>query len=78
MEKNLNENEVREVAQMQMKIDTYESFICSIAAMVATNRTDIKYLQFRGTELTGEMNRVWRFVKQAVRDNESKKDSETT
>jgi hypothetical protein len=77
MEK-LNDNEVKEVAKMQMKIDTYESFICSVCAMVVTKKTDINYLLFDGTELTGEMNKIWRYVKQTIKDYEGKKSSETT
>lgn len=78
MKTRLNDNEVKEVALMQMKIDTYESFINSVCAMVVTKRTDINYLLFNGTELTSEMNKIWRFVKQTVKENESKKDSQTT
>ena len=74
----LNDNEVKEVAEMQMKIDTYESFISSVCAMVVTKRTDINYLLFSGTELTSEMNKIWRFVKQTIEDNEGKKSGETT
>ena len=71
----LNDNEVKEVAKMQMKIDTYESFICSVCAMVVTKKTDINYLLFDGTELTSEMNKIWRFVKQTIEDHEGKKSS---
>ena len=74
----LNDNEVQEVAKMQMKIDTYESFICTVCAMVVTKKTDINYLLFSGTELTSEMNKIWRFVKQTIEDHEGKKSSETT
>lgn len=74
----LNDNEVKEVAKMQMKIDTYESFICSVCAMVVTKKTDINYLLFDGTELTSEMNKIWRFVKQTIEDHEGKKSSKTT
>lgn len=74
----LNDNEVKAVAEMQMKIDTYESFICSVCAMVVTKKTEIKYLLFDGTELTSEMNKIWRFVKQTIEDHEGKKSSETT
>lgn len=77
-ETRLNDNEVKEVALMQMKIDTYESFINSVWAMVATKKTDLNYLLFDGTELTKEMNSIWRFVKQTIKDNESKKDSQAT
>ena len=74
----LNDNEVKEVAEMQMKIDTYESFICSVCAIVVTKKTDINYLLFDGTELTSEMNKIWRFIKQTIEDHEGKKSSETT
>ena len=78
METKLNDNEVKEIAEMQMKIDTYESFICSVCAMVVTKRTDINYLLFTYTELTSEMNKIWQFVKQKIEDYEGKKSSETT
>ena len=74
----LNDNEVKEVAEMQMKIDTYESFISCVCAMVVTKKTDINYLLFKGTELTSEMNKIWRYVKQTIEDNEGKKSSKTT
>lgn len=77
METKLNDNEVKEIAQMQTKIDTYESFICTVNAMIVTKRTDLNYLLFDGTELTKEMNSIWRFIKQTIKDNESKKSSET-
>ena len=74
----LNDNEVKEIAEMQMKIDTYESFICTVCAMVVTKKTDINYLLFKGTEFTSEMNSIWRFIKQTIEDHEGKKSSETT
>jgi hypothetical protein len=77
MEK-LNDNEVKEVAKMQMKIDTYESFISSVCAMVVTKRTNINYLLFDGTEFTSEMNNIWRFVKQTIEDHEGQKSSKAT
>ena len=78
METKLNDNEVKEVALMQMKIDTYESFICTVNAMIVAKRTDINHLLFDGTELTNEMNKIWRFVKQTIKENESKKSSKAT
>ena len=78
METKLNENEVKEVARMQMKIDTYESFISTVNAMVVTKKTDINYLLFDGTELTDEMNHIWRFIKQKIKEDEGKKDSKAT
>lgn len=78
METKLNENEVKEIARMQMKIDTYESFISTVNAMVVTKKTDLNYLLFDGTELTAEMNHIWRFIKQKIKEDEGKKDSKAT
>lgn len=78
MKTKLNENEVKEVAKMQMKIDTYESFISTVNAMVVTKKTDLNYLLFDGTELTDEMNSIWRFIKQNIKEDEGKKDSKAT
>jgi len=73
METKLNENEVKEVAKMQMKIDAYESFISTIGVMLATKKTNLNYLVFDGTPFTKEMNRIWRFVKEKV--NEGKENN---
>ena len=70
METKLNDNEVKEIAKMQIKIDTYESFISTVHAMIVAKKTDLNYLLFDGTEFTKEMNRIWRFVKQEIKDNE--------
>ena len=66
METKLNYNEVHTIVEMQKKIDTYESFICTVHAMVFAKKTDLNYLLFDGTELTEEMNRIWRFVKEKI------------
>ena len=78
METKLNDNEVKEIAQMQTKIDAYESFICTIHAMVLTKKTNLSCLVFDGTPFTAEMNRVWRYVKEKLQEDASKKDSKTT
>lgn len=62
----LNDNEVQTIAEMQKKIDSYESFISTVHAMVFARKTDLNYLVFDGTELTNEMNRIWRFVKEKI------------
>lgn len=72
----MNENEVREIAQMQMKIDTYESFIGTIHVMILRKETNLNYLLFDDTPLTKEMNSIWKFIKEKI--NEDKKSSETT
>lgn len=75
METRLNDNEVREVANMQMKIDSYESFISTVNVMILRKKTDLNYLLFDGTPLTKEMNNIWRYIKEVI--NESKEDSKT-
>lgn len=75
METKLNNNEVREVARMQMQIDSYESFVKSIYVMIAAKKTDLNYLLFDGTPFSKEMSTAWRFVKEKV--NESKEDCKT-
>ena len=66
MKTKLNDNEVQTIAEMQKKIDTYESFINTVHVMVFARKTDLNYLVFDGTELTNEMNRIWRFVKEKI------------
>lgn len=66
MKTKLNDNEVQTIAEMQKKIDTYESFISTVHVMVFARKTDLNYLVFDGTELTNEMNRIWRFVKEKI------------
>ena len=66
METKLNDNEIKTIAEMQKKIDTYESFISTVHAMVFARKTDLNYLVFDGTDFTNEMNRIWRFVKEKI------------
>lgn len=63
MKTKLNDNEVQTIAEMQKKIDSYESFISTVHVMVFARKTDLNYLVFDGTDFTNEMNRIWRFVK---------------
>jgi hypothetical protein len=72
METKLNDNEVREVAQMQMKIDVYEAFISTINCMLRTNRADMNYILFDGTPLTKEMNSIWRKVRGYIKESKGK------
>lgn len=64
MEKRLNENEVKEIAKMQKKIDSYEGFIKAIYLMAGLGK-DINYPLFDGTKYTQEMGYLWHFVKKA-------------
>lgn len=75
MKTKLNDNEIREVARMQQKIDSYESFISTVNVMILRKKTDLNYLLFDGTPLTKEMNNIWRYIKDVI--NEGKEDSET-
>ena len=63
METKLNDNEVREVAKMQRKIDSYEGFIEALFMMARFSESDMNYPLFDGTDFTKEMNFIWRFVK---------------
>lgn len=76
MKTKLNDNEIREVARMQQKIDSYESFISTVNVMILRKKTDLNYLLFDGTPLTKEMNNIWRYIKDVI--NEGKEDSKTT
>ena len=62
METKLNENEVKEIAKMQKKIDSYEGFIKAIYLMAGLGK-DIDYPLFDGTKYTQEMSYLWHFVK---------------
>lgn len=66
MKTKLNDNEIKTIVEMQKKIDTYESFISTVHAMVFARKTDLNYLVFDGTDFTNEMNRIWRFVKEKI------------
>ena len=74
METKLNDNEVREVAKMQIKTDTYESFMSATHAKIVAKHTDLNYLLFDGTMLTKEMNEIWRFVKQTIKEGKENKE----
>ena len=66
MKTKLNDNEINTIVEMQKKIDTYESFISTVHAMVFARKTDLNYLMFDLTDFTEEMNRIWRFVKEKI------------
>ena len=66
MKTKLNAPEAHTIVQLHKKIDTYESFISTVHAMVFARKTDLNYLVFDGTEFTNEMNRIWRFVKEKI------------
>ena len=59
----LNDNEVKEVARMQQKIDTYESFILTLRMMMLSKK-DINVPVFTDTDFKKEMSQIWRWVKE--------------
>lgn len=61
----LNDNEVREIAEMQRKIDSYEGFITALSIMAKSEKVT-NYPLFDGTDFTDEMNFLWRFVRKNV------------
>ena len=63
METKLNDNEVREIARMQEKIDAYEAFILSTTLLVKGNK-NITYPLFARTDLDEQMRRIWKWVKE--------------
>ena len=65
METRMNDNEVKEVALMQNKIDSYEGFITA-CFMMAKSKKKINYPLFCDTELTEEMNFIWRTIRDMV------------
>lgn len=62
METKLNDNDVREIAEMQKKIDSYEGFICAMYAMMLSER-EIKFPQFTDTNLDKEMIGILQWIK---------------
>lgn len=64
METKLNNNEVKEIAKMQKKIDSYEGFIKAIYLMAKFDK-NINYPLFEGTKYTQEMGYLWHFIKNA-------------
>ena len=59
----LNDNEVKEVARMQEKIDAYEAFILATSFLIRGN-DNVDYPLFARTELDKQMNRIWKWIKE--------------
>ena len=57
----LNNNEVREVAEMQRKIDSYKSFLFAINFMIESGE-DIKCPIF--CNMDRNMRNVWKWIKE--------------
>jgi len=63
METKLNDNEVKEIARMQEKIDSYEAFILATSILII-GKDNIDYPIFARTHLDKQMNRIWKWVKE--------------
>ena len=63
MEVKSNDNEVREIARMQEKIDAYEAFILSTTLLVKGNK-NINYPLFARTDLDKQMKLIWKWIKE--------------
>lgn len=61
METKLNDNEVREVARMQQKIDTYETFIKALV-WITFGSKDVTIPVPTETPLNNEMHKIWKWV----------------
>jgi hypothetical protein len=63
METKLNDNEVKTIAKMQSKIDSYEAFILATSFLIM-GKDDIDYPIFEKTLLQHQMNRIWKWIKE--------------
>lgn len=63
METKLNDNEVKEIAKMQEKLDAYEAFILATSFLIRGNK-NIDYPIFARTDLDKQMNCIWKWVKE--------------
>lgn len=63
METKLNDNEVKEIARMQEKIDAYEAFILSTTLLVKGNK-NINYPLFARTDLDKQIKLIWKWIKE--------------
>lgn len=66
METKLNDNEVKEIAEMQRKIDSYEAFIMVISNTIMKPEVNFAIPLYEGisTEMEKRMSCVCKFVKE--------------
>lgn len=69
METKLNDNEVKEIAEMQQKIDSYEWFIRA-AFIMAKSGHRMNYPIFSHTDFADEMNFIWKTIKEKCVNDE--------
>ena len=62
----LNDNEVKTVAEMQRKIDSYEQFIDTLNVMIKCKNTNLTYLITIDREKIKAMNNICRWVKERI------------
>lgn len=65
METKLNNNEVKEIAEMQRKIDSYEAFIMAISNMIMKPQVNFAIPLYEGisTGMEKKMSCICEFVK---------------
>lgn len=66
MVKRLNDNEVREVADMQSKLNAYECFITALW-MRSLGKENINYPLFERTPCEELMHKLWKWVGEHVK-----------
>lgn len=59
----MNDNEVRENAEMQSKIDAYEAFILATSILIM-GKDNIDHPIFARTNLDKQMKHIWKWVKE--------------
>lgn len=66
METKLNDNEVKEIAEMQRKIDSYEAFIMAISNTIMKPEVNFAIPLYEGisTEMEKRMSCICKFVKE--------------
>ena len=66
METKLNDNEVKEIAEMQRKIDSYEAFIMAISNTIIKPEVNFAIPLYEGisTEMEKRMSCICKFVKE--------------
>ena len=69
METKLNDNEVKEIVNMQQKIDSYEGFIRA-AFIMAKSGHRVNYPILSHTDFYDEMNFIWKTIKEKCVNNE--------
>lgn len=65
MKTKLKDNEVKEIAEMQSKINTYEAFILCVLTMIIKKK-EITYPLFTSSNLEQPMNKIWHWINEQI------------